>query len=140
MDRKRRTEILIRGRREIALSLSEIIEGKYKVMKVKSAEPGLTMIKVREGAKNSLFYIGEVLITECKVYINGNLGIGIIACDDEELSYKLAVIDAAYKGRLEECDLFYDVLKREENHIRIRDEEEKNKILKTKVNFNTMEG
>ena len=36
------------------------------------------MVKVRESAQRTLFYLGEVLITECKVMINGFLGIGMV--------------------------------------------------------------
>ncbi len=53
------------------------------------------MIKMRETAKRELFYLGEVLVTEAKVSINGTLGMGIVVGDNEELALNLAIIDCA---------------------------------------------
>lgn len=69
MNRKRRTEILIKGSSEIAKKISAEIEEKYIVKIVEEPNYGLVMVKIREGAKKTLFYIGEVLVTEAKVLI-----------------------------------------------------------------------
>lgn len=138
MDRRRRTEILIKGSMEIAKKMSLEISEKYKVKVIEEPNSGLVMIKMREDAKKSLFYLGEVLITEAKVEVNGKLGIGIVRGDKGELSYCLSVIDAAYNADLEETEGWDEILLKEEKRI---DEEMKKyeaQILKTKVNFDTM--
>lgn len=139
MERKRRTEILIKGSRELSKKLAEEIKKKYKVSVVQEASNGLVMIKMRENAKNSLFYLGEVLVTEAKVNINGNIGMGIVKGNEPELAYYLAVIDGAYNGKLEEIYIWEKILIEEE--LRIKDEEKKyiRSLLKTKVNFETMD-
>ena len=102
MNRKRRTEILIRGDRKLSKKIAEEIKEKYDIKSVNEPENGLVMIKMRESAKKQLFYLGEVLVTEAKVYINGNLGMGIVIGNEEKLAHNLAIIDAAYKGQLQE--------------------------------------
>lgn len=139
MNRKRRTEILIKGSMDVARKLVKEIDQRYRVIVIEEPNNGLAMIKIQEGAKKSVFYVGEILVTEAKVQINGNLGIGIVSGNKGELAYLLAVIDAAYNAGLGEIEDWDDRLIEEE--IKIKEVEEKNiaKILTTKVNFETME-
>ncbi len=138
MNRKRRTEILINGSKDLSRTLAAQIEGKYDVKIVEEPNNGLVMIKMREGSKKSLFYLGEVLVTEAKVQIEGQLGIGIVKGIDLDLAYWLAVVDAAYNADLEEIESWEKIL--EEEEIKINNEVVKlqSKVLMTKVNFETM--
>jgi alpha-D-ribose 1-methylphosphonate 5-triphosphate synthase subunit PhnG len=138
MNRKRRTEILINGSSEVAKRLCEEIESRYDVKIVEEPNYGLVMIKMREGAKKSLFYLGEILVTEAKVEVNGKLGIGIVSGNNEMLSYWLAVIDAAYNAEVEEAIGWEEILIYEEINIDEELRKEQAKILMTKVNFDTM--
>ncbi|SPF37587.1 Phosphonate C-P lyase system protein PhnG (fragment) [Candidatus Desulfosporosinus infrequens] len=97
------------------------------------------MVKVRESAQQSLFYLGEVFITESKVMIDGYLGIGMAQGHEPELVYNLAIIDAAYNANLPETKAWKNVLLLEEDCIKEKYETLKNKVLKTKVNFKTMD-
>ncbi len=97
------------------------------------------MIKVREGAQNSVFYLGEMLVTECKVQIDDKLGVGIIHDDNPEMAYNLAVIDAAYNACLLETSTWKAILFAEEERIRNREAKEMADVLKTKVDFTTMD-
>jgi len=139
MNRRRRTEILIKGRKEVAKNLANEVEEKYDVNIVEEPNNGLTMIKIRESVKKSLFYIGEILVAEAKVSINGNLGIGIVSGDNHELAYSLAVIDAAYNANLCEIEGWEVVLLEEEKLIKEDEEKLKSRILMTRVNFETMD-
>lgn len=138
MNRKRRTEILIRGDRKLSEKIAEEIKEKYDIKSVNEPENGLVMIKMRESAKKQLFYLGEVLVTEAKVYINGNLGMGIVIGNEEKLAHNLAIIDAAYKGQLQEISKWNELLYEEEKKIIEREKNESAKILETKVDFTTM--
>ena len=138
MNRKRRTEILIRGDRKLSEKIAEEIKEKYDIKSVNEPENGLVMIKMRESAKKQLFYLGEVLVTEAKVYINGNLGMGIVIGNEEKLAHDLAIIDAAYKGQLQEVSKWNELLYEEEKKIIEREKNESAKILETKVDFTTM--
>lgn len=139
MNRKKRTEILIKGSPEVSERLAQEIQIGYDVKIVEEINNSLVMVKVRESAKRSLFYLGEVLITECKVMINGTLGIGMIRGYEPVLAYNLAIIDAAYNANLPETKQWTNRLLLEEVNINKKYQILKNKILKTKVNFKTMD-
>lgn len=138
MNRKKRTEILIKGNSDLAEKIEKEIINKYEVKEMQEPNHGLVMIKVRDSAKKELFYLGEVLVTEAKYYVNGNLGIGVVVGDKEKLARSLAIIDAAYKAKVEEIEKWNKLLKAEEDSIKKKEVEEAMKILKTKVDFNTM--
>lgn len=139
MNRRRRTEILIRGNRCLAKKLAEDIKNKYEVRSIEDPNNGLVMIKMRETARRELFYLGEVLVTEAKVYVNGALGLGIVAGDEYELASNLAIIDGAYRGNLEEIREWEELLLKEEELIKEKEKIETKKILETKVDFSTMD-
>jgi len=138
VNRKSRTEILIKGSSEVAKKLCIEIEEKYIVKIIEEPNYGLVMVKIREGAKKTLFYIGEVLVTEAKVLIKGKLGIGIVSGNKTELAYWLGVIDAAYNATLEETKGWEGILKCEGIKIKEEMKKREDKILMTKVNFENM--
>jgi len=136
--RKKRTEILIKGRNEIAHALAGQIKVLYEIKVLEEPNFGLVMVKMRETAQKCLFYLGEVLVTECKVQINGFVGIGIATGNDKELAYNLSIIDAAYNAGLKETESWDAMLMQEEEAILRRAAASGNKIMKTRVNFETM--
>ena len=139
MNRRKRTEILINGSRNLARELVQEVERNYAIHVVAEPHHALTMIKVRETAKKTIFHLGEVLVTETKVSINQAFGVGIVVGDEEELSYLLAVIDAAYEANLAETKSWTLLLDEEEKRIRISRATQEASILKTKVNFEMMD-
>lgn len=139
MKRKRRTEILINGSQDTVESMAKEIEERYQVKVIQEPENGLVMLKARETAQKSLFYLGEVLVTECKVQIQESIGIGILKGHQPQLAYNLAVIDAAFKGNLIETKSWIKILEDEEKKIQENRKAVNNAILKTKVSFETMD-
>ncbi|MEG0383982.1 MAG: phosphonate C-P lyase system protein PhnG [Solibacillus sp.] len=139
MKRKNRTRILIDGSREVAKKLASQIEESYDVEIIMQPQEALTMIKMRETAKKTQFYLGEVLVTECKVQVNNQGGIGIVVGLDEELACQLAIIDAAFEANLIETQNWLPLLEAEELNIKTRLKAEEAKIYKTKVQFETMD-
>lgn len=139
MKRKRRTEILINGSRELAAQLAEEMIQRYDVKTIEEPNQGLVMVKVRETAQKSLFYLGEVLVTECKVQINGAIGLGILHSHDRKLAYHLAVIDAAYEAGLIETADWTERLIHEEAECHKQRLAVQSGVLKTKVSFETMD-
>ena len=138
MDRKRRTRILIEGPSGLAQKLSEEIEDKYDVKMIEEPNSGLVMLKMRENSKRALFYLGEVIVVEAKVEVEGKLGIGIVTGNNEELAYWLAVIDAAFNAELAETKTWEELLQQEAEELYASLAEESERILRTKVNFETM--
>lgn len=139
MKRKRRTTILIDGSRELAHQFSKEIEKNYSIQQLMQPSPALAMVQVREAAQQSLFYLGEVLIAEAKVQVEGHVGIGVVANGDEQFAYELAVIDAVFAAGLPETNKWIELLEQEERHIMQRQLEREAALLKTKVNFEMMD-
>lgn len=139
MKRKKRTEILIKGSAGVSAKFAREILSLYDVVTIEESNNSLVMVKARESAQQSLFYLGEVLITECKVLINGSLGIGLVKGYEPLLAYNLAIIDAAYNGKLPETKEWTAVLLEEKERINKEYDTLMNKILKTKVNFANMD-
>lgn len=139
MKRRRRTEILINGSQKRTEDMVHVINEHYQVKVIQEPESGLVMVKVRETSKNSLFYPGEVLVTECKVQIKGTIGIGIVTGDQPELAYNLAVIDAAFEAKLPETVAWVQLLENEAKLIQEQRVGAAQSILKTKVDFETMD-
>ena len=139
MKRKRRTEILIKDTSGLASECAEAIRELYPVMEIQPPQEGLVMVKLREQARNSLFYLGEVLVTEAKVRINGYPGLGLVRGNNKELAGDLAVIDAAWLAGLEETAEWEILLLAAEEENIIREQEENGKVLETKVDFASMQ-
>jgi alpha-D-ribose 1-methylphosphonate 5-triphosphate synthase subunit PhnG len=139
MNRSKRTKILIDGSRNFTRELVNEIARNYDIHVLATPQQALTMVKLRETAQKSLFYLGEVLVTETKVEINNTLGIGIVVGDEEEFSYQLAVIDAAYEANLVETEKWTLLFEDEEKRIHENRLIKEASILKTKVNFEMMD-
>jgi alpha-D-ribose 1-methylphosphonate 5-triphosphate synthase subunit PhnG len=74
MTRQRRTRILVDGDPRLAARICSEVEALCELHLISGPHQVLVMNKVRETAQNSLFYLGEALLTECKV------GISLEAC------------------------------------------------------------
>jgi alpha-D-ribose 1-methylphosphonate 5-triphosphate synthase subunit PhnG len=140
LQRKRRTTILVKGDWQLAGALAGEITKKYDVQIIQQPNKGLVMLKKRESAQRKTFYLGEVLITGCKVQLGNNLGVGIIQDDHPDMAYNLAVIDVAYNAQLAETTKWEKFLLAQEKKILLKEAQELAKVLKTKVNFVTMDG
>lgn len=139
MKRRRRTEILVQGNADLAEKLASQIKQAYTYKVIVKPHYGLTMVKMRESAKKSLFYIGEVLVTEAKVEINEQIGIGIVQGMEDALAMNLAIIDAAYNANLPETQKWTNLLVIAEAEINRKKVKRQAELLETKVNFETME-
>lgn len=139
MNRKQRTEMLINGSPQLAADLANEIEGRYPVALIEEPNHGLVMVKVRETAQKSLFYLGEVLVTECKVRVEGAVGIGMLKGDEPKKAYELAVIDAAYGAGLKETEAWTALLMSEGEQLAARRQAQHKSVLRTKVDFETMD-
>jgi alpha-D-ribose 1-methylphosphonate 5-triphosphate synthase subunit PhnG len=139
MERSRRTRILIQGAPELRRELCRLVSNRHSTAAVDDPRGGLVMIQARETAKNGLFYLGELLVTEAKVQIEGRIGLGIIAGDDREAARELAVIDAAYNAGLEETSGWDAMLIEEEARILSRERAEAERVARTKVAFESMD-
>lgn len=84
------------GDRRVALELAALVESEAEVVDLGAPRQGLVMCEARETARNTRFYLGEALMSECRVRIGDAEGLGLVLGRDDELARALAVIDAAY--------------------------------------------
>ena len=137
--RNRRTKILIDGNPDVAQKISRDICARHSIVELEEPNEGLVMVRMRETAQNTLFNLGEVLVTEAKVMIADVIGIGIVEGHRPELARELAVIDAAWSAGLPECAKWEELLATEEKEIVARRLAESRSILDTRVRFETMD-
>lgn len=138
MNRAERTKLLIEVGRKQALEMADQIANTYEIVEVQPPREGLVMVKLRESAQQSLFYIGEVLVTETKVKIQNVFGTGIVREMEPELSRALAIIDAAFKGDFPETKQWIPVMEQLKMELELEQQNIKRSIERTKVQFNTM--
>lgn len=138
MKKRRLSYILAHTNIENLKKEVEKLENLYKVSTVKEPEMGLTMVKVKDGVYKEKFYIGELLITECSVHLDGILGMGIVQGDDPERAYLTGVIDAAFNSEKVDKGELLKVIENWEKTIKDIYIEEKSMVEGSKVKFNTM--
>jgi alpha-D-ribose 1-methylphosphonate 5-triphosphate synthase subunit PhnG len=71
--------------------------------------------------------------------IDGELGLGVIKGEKPNKSKYMAAIDAAYNANLEVLDVIDDMIMNEKKDIDVTKQQRINKILETKVNFETLD-
>jgi alpha-D-ribose 1-methylphosphonate 5-triphosphate synthase subunit PhnG len=139
MNRARRTRILVQATRELSRDLAEEVLRSHEVQELESPDHGLVMAKIRESARASLFYLGDVLITEAKVRIGEAVGIGLVAGDAPEQAKDLAVIDAAYNASLPLTLAWERRLVAEEAVVESEERSGEARIQRTLVSFESMD-
>jgi alpha-D-ribose 1-methylphosphonate 5-triphosphate synthase subunit PhnG len=116
----------------------KVIEKNHAVYRVHEPQKTLVMAKARDSATFDPFYLGEVLATECTVKIDDNIGFGLLIGDQPERTYMIAVVDAAFNGKLPEIRDILPSMMDEERGISEKQEREFARSERTRVNFETM--
>ena len=106
MNRREMSAILAGASAEEVRAAAEGIRDKYEIQILKQPQKTLVMVKVRESVKKSLFYLGEVLATECMVTVNGAKGASVMTGDNFEKCINAAVIDGFMNTKkMPECGI-----------------------------------
>lgn len=140
MTKREVSRILARASKEEVAETASIVYERCRVQIMKQPQKTLVMVKARESIKKSLFYLGEVLASECMVLVDGVKGAGMIAGDDFEKAVTAAVIDGFLnlEGRQDEKKVILDRLLMLENRQAEKRAELNLAVQKSKVNFNVM--
>ena len=139
MKRKERTRILVHCSNEFLTQWAQYFEQQTQFHVIEEPKNALTMLRMRESAQHSLFYLGEVLVSETRVKCRDTIGIGLIQGNELEKSYALAVIDAACNAPLDGVDQLEKALTQEKQKQDAAHARHVACILKTRVNFETMD-
>ena len=136
MDKKRLSKILAKADRQSIAALSAAVRAFCEPVIINQPGKTLAMIKMREPVKQSLFYIGEVIVCEAVVELDGVKGVAVAMGDDIEKTLDMAIIDAAInKGVFTGMDMLL-TLEKEQNDRIMR---ENAMHLKTMVKFESMD-
>jgi alpha-D-ribose 1-methylphosphonate 5-triphosphate synthase subunit PhnG len=140
MSRSRRTRILVDGNPALGTALCTHIERVHPVRVVSEPREVLVMNQVRDGAKGALFYLGEALLTECRVALGEVIGIGLLLGSQRRRAFELAVIDAAFSQPtpLPEREQWVSLLEQEEKRLAGQTEQQQKRLDATRVDFATM--
>lgn len=139
ISRKHRTEILIREGGKLAAELANELRSQHDIRVLQKPSEGLVMIKLREDARNSVFYLGEVLVTEAKVQVESATGLGVVRGTNAELALDLAVLDAAWNAQLPICAGWDGRLQDVEKELTREAAIENGRRMATRVNFVSMQ-
>ena len=137
MTKRELSAILAKASAEEVAVLAEPIQAKAQIQVLKEPQKTLVMVKVRESIKNSLFYLGEVLATECMVTVNGVKGMSVIAGDQFDKAINIAVIDGYLNGNASSADILEQIAALGVSQQQARQHMNR-QIRKSKVNFNVM--
>lgn len=138
MNRREWTAVLAGARAEEVKDTAREIKESCEIRILKQPQKTLVMVKVRESVKKSLFYLGEVLATECMVTVNGIKGASVMAGDDFEKCISAAIIDGFLNDeRNDHGRIIEKIEKLKENQEKAR-EKLNRQLRKSKVNFNVM--
>ena len=136
MDKSRFSRILVRADRRDVTALSADVQKICRPVVVKGPGKTLAMVKMREPVRQSLFYLGEVIVCEAVVEIDGVQGFAALMGDDVEKALDIAIIDAAAnKGVFNGMEALLTLEREQNDHIT----RENAMHLKTMVNFESMD-
>lgn len=124
---------------EALQSFVESLEGIYKPLV--SREPSLctVMIPAEDSVEGQPFYLGEALVTECEVVLQGQVGFGMCLGDEPIRCYCIAFLDAALQLSDRHYDTIMHFLKEQDALVTMAHVVEYNHIQRTKVDFKLME-
>lgn len=116
--------------------LADGIKSQYSPVIIKNPEKSLVMIRMREPVKESLFHLGEVIVCEAIVELEGTKGMAVLMGDDFDKVLDMAVIDAACnKGVFDQQDRLLEL----EAEQKLHEEKENAMFQKTMVDFHSMD-
>lgn len=118
------------------------VSEKGLVQIVKEAQPALIMMRASDSATTEVFNLGEVLVTDCTVTVDGQLGYGIVLDNQPRRAEAAAILDAVFRAPGEEwVELRAAMRPWLEGESRRREREqrlESELIARSKVDFETM--
>ena len=143
MKRYERTRALVEGDPALARAIVCEVErdgAQGAVAVLDEPREELVMVQARETAQGSLFFLGEALMTSCRVRVGDGVGLGLVLGSDRCRAYELAVVDAVFSGAAGDAwaSRWDASLRAELARVEARDQREARRTAATKVDFSTM--
>jgi phosphonate C-P lyase system protein PhnG len=115
------------------------LEPTFQVEIGKAPSICLAMVPAEDSLEAQKFYLGEALVTECEVTVDGNLGFGLCLGEQPVRAYCIAFIDALMHGNASAHPELVAFLAEQGQRVSRRDQDEYDLIMQTKVDFKLME-
>lgn len=138
MNRREVTAVLAGASVKDVSAIADKIKERCEIRILKQPQKTLVMVKVRESVKKSLFYLGEVLATECMVTVNGVKGASVLAGDDFQKCISAAVIDGFLNDQTQDHQEILKGIQALDARQKKEREQLNRQLRKSKVNFNVM--
>lgn len=138
MDYQEISYIVAEGELAVLAALAEELLQAAEVKVIQEPATSLVMMQALESVQGYPFNLGEVLITECAVEVNGVPGKGFALGDEPERALCLALIDAVTSGGHSPAGRITAVLQEEEDKIRQQKRFEFALVARTRVDFEVM--
>ena len=94
-DKRRLFRILTRADEETVRAMADRLQNAHAVVAVKPPEKTLAMVQLREPVQAKRFYLGEVIVWEAAVTLDGTAGMAATMDGSADKALAMAVIDAA---------------------------------------------
>lgn len=138
MNQEERFEIIAFCRKGILLSLAEEVRKTLEIKIVKQ-NTALVMMQVKDSVEREIFNLGEVLVSEALVEINGVWGYTQVLGDDLEKAQAGAILDAACEAKYPLTEKIVEKLNEEKDNYHREKAGEYAKIKSTRVKFEVMD-
>ena len=115
------------------------LESHHTVQIIRQPAVCMTMVRAEDSVEAQPFYLGEVLVTDCEVQVDGQAGYGLCMGDEPVRCYCMAVIDALLLSDGPQVSQVRTFLEGQSVLIADRQRLEYNLIQRTKVDFKLME-
>ena len=139
MSRNDLTQILGGVEIDRLAELADRIARDSRVEVTKPASTSLVMVGVRESVQQVPFYLGEILISQCVVTVDGAVGYGFAMGEDLERAYCIAVLEAGLSGRHRLAPVVTEFLAQQTDRQKTEHRRDYGAILQTRVRFESME-
>lgn len=140
MDLRTRSRIYAEGDFEVFERLADLVLGQVDVKVVKEPQTCLVMMRALDSVEQVPFNLGEVLITEAAVELDGVPGYGFALENQPVKALCFAVLEAALQANHEKAALIRETLQNQAKAIDERQRRDNARLAGTRVNFAVMGG
>lgn len=140
MDLHKRSLIFAEGDFKIFESLANTVLGRADVKVVREPQTCLVMMSALDSVEQVPFYLGEVLITEAAVELDGVLGYGFALENQPVKALCFAVLEAALQAGHDAVPIIHEALQSQAAAVEMKRRQESARLAGTRVNFDVMGG
>ena len=144
MNGKERTGLLGQSPLEDLSQWVDRVKEKGAIAILKEPQAGLIMMRAKESAADTVFNLGEVLVSDCTVTVDGHLGYGLVLGNKPRRAEAAAILDAVFqtadKKWIELKTAMQPWLEEQKLNRQKKEQWEFERIAHSKVDFETMAG